>query len=164
MKPILVLTLVVLGLLPACTTVEPPEVTARNAAIAAEPRGDYFIGRRYFVDTTRFWGWVRQPGQSWETARLVIMNESRCRTPDRLPEEPTDGGLAHGFDQNREYRLEGRYTGRGVYDPNTNLFLPEFELHSIRLINETPGFLFRPTERYLPAAVSIYPKKGIPQM
>ena len=164
MKPIPVLALAVLGLLASCTTTTPPEVAAREAAIAQEPPGDYYIGRRYFVDTTRFWGWLRRPRESWESARLVVMNESRCRTPDRVSEEPADGGPAHGFDQNREYRIEGRYTGRPVYDPNSNLFLPEFELRSIRLTNPNPGFLFRPNEKYQDMAVSVYPKRGVPQM
>ena len=153
-----------LALLPGCATLPSPEVAARNAAIAQEPAGDYFIGRRYYVESTKFWGWLRQPRQSWETARLVMMNEARCRTPDRVAEEPADGSPAHGFDHNREYRITGRYTGRAIYDPNSNLFLPEFELRSITLVNAAPGFLFRPDERYMDMAVSIYPRTGVPQM
>ena len=36
--------------------------------IAAEPSGDYFIGRRYFKPDFKFWGYVRRPGQPWSTA------------------------------------------------------------------------------------------------
>lgn len=146
--------------LPSCESVD-PQVAARNTLIAAEPRGDYFIGRRYHVDTTRFWGYVREPGQPWSTARLVIMNESRKTTPDRLPEEGE--GMLHGYDNNHEYRIRGRYTGRGFYDPNSNLTLPEFLPVSFELLNPSPGFLFNPKERHQPGAVSIVPPGGIRQ-
>jgi len=146
---------------PACQT---PELRERNQAIAMEPDGDHFIGRRYFVEQTRFWGYVRKPRQSWDTARLVIMNERHKKTPDRLPEVPTDGGLAVGYDHNREYRLEGYFSGEAGYDPNTNMFLPEFVLTGYQLINPSPGWLFRPDERYNPKAVTIKPPGGIPQM
>ena len=78
-------------LLPALTQCNSLEkdiagINARNAEIAREPRGNYFVGRRYHVPATRFWGYLRQPGQTWRTAQLVIMDESSCRTPDRLPE------------------------------------------------------------------------------
>ena len=155
--PLLLLSFFLL-VLPSCESVD-PQVAARNALIAAEPRGDYFIGRRYHVDTTRFWGYLRQPGQPWSTARLVVMNEARCRTPDRLPEE--GDGMLHGFDNNQEYRIRGRYTGRGFYDPNSNLTLPEFMPVSFELTNPSPGFLFRPTERSQPGAISILPPGGI---
>jgi len=36
--------------------------------IAAEPAGDYFIGRRYYKPDYKFWGYVRRPGQPWSTA------------------------------------------------------------------------------------------------
>lgn len=151
-----------LPVLPSCTSI-PEAVTVRNSLIAAEPPGDYFIGRRYFVDTTRFWGYVRKPGQPWATAKLVVMNQSRVKVPDHLPEEPTDGGPAHGFDNNREYRITGGFTGRGIYDPNSNLTLPEFMLTGIELTNPSPGFLFSPRERYRADAISIYPPGGLKQ-
>ena len=40
-----------------------PTVSDRKAQIAAEPRGDFYYGRRYFVEKTRFWGYLREPGQ-----------------------------------------------------------------------------------------------------
>src|SRR6478672_6246372 len=92
------------------------QMAARRSAIAAEPRGDYFIGRRYFIDRTQFWGYVRRPGQSWEDSKLVMMNESQKHTPDRLPEMPTGDGPARGYDHNREYKLWGHYTGKKIYD------------------------------------------------
>ncbi len=30
--------------------------------IAAEPTGDYYIGRRYYKPDYKFWGYVRKPG------------------------------------------------------------------------------------------------------
>ena len=52
--------------------------------IAAEPLGDYFIGRRYFKGSVyKFWGYVRKPGQPWSTAQLVVFNEKEKLAPDR---------------------------------------------------------------------------------
>lgn len=124
-----------------------PAQEAQLARIRAEPPGDHFIGRRYFVEKTRFWGYVRRPGESWEKSRLVVINESLQRTPDRLPELP-EGEHGYGFDHNFEYKLRGRFTGGTIYDPNSNLFLPEFRLESYELISENPGWLFSPDEVY----------------
>ena len=43
------------------------EMTQR---IAAEPQGDYFIGRRYYKPDYKFWGYVRRPGQPWSKVGL----------------------------------------------------------------------------------------------
>jgi hypothetical protein len=77
-----------------------------------------------------------------------MINESQKRAPDRLPEMPTDGGNAHGYDHNHEYKMFGHFTGKKVYDPNSDLFLPEFMLTNWELISESPGWLFHPKERY----------------
>ncbi|MEM6911991.1 MAG: hypothetical protein AAF555_10470 [Verrucomicrobiota bacterium] len=148
--------------LSGCQTTS-PQVQARNAAIAVEPTGDWFIGRRYYVENTTFWGYLRQPRQTWEEAKLVIVNERRKRTPDRLPEIPDERGRAHGYDNNFEYRLWGRYTGQARYDPNTNLVLPEFELSRYELLNPSPGFLFQPEERYHLYQLTLTPSGGVPQ-
>ena len=51
MRRALFLLLALLPLLPSCqTTAGGPMVEARNQTILAEPRGDFWIGRRYFVD------------------------------------------------------------------------------------------------------------------
>lgn len=163
-KPLLLGLLAALAL-PACTTTSTstPEMAAREAAIAAEPAGAYFVGRRYFIDTTRFWGYLREPGKPWATAKLVVMNEARVKVPDRLPEVPADGGPAHGYDNNFEYRVTGHYTGRGVYDPNSNLTLPEFFLTGMQISTENPGYLFSPRQRYKPDSITIYPGTGVPE-
>ena len=131
------------ALLPAltqCNTLEKDiaGINARNAEIAREPRGNYFVGRRYHVPATRFWGYLRQPGQTWRTAQLVIMDESACRTPDRLPEY-------------------GKYTGKYGYEPNSNLRLPIFKPTRFEVANTTPGWLFKPSEKYDTGAVTLRP-------
>lgn len=124
------------------------QLEARRAAIAAEPPGDYYIGRRFHIDRTHFWGYVRRPRESWNTSKLVIMNEKMKATPDRLPESPEGGGNAFGFDHNHEYRLKGYYSGRRIYDPNSDLKLVEFVLQDWQPINSSPGWLFKPNEKF----------------
>jgi hypothetical protein len=126
------------------------ETRARAARIAAEPPGNYWIGRRYAMPYTHFWGYVRRPGKSWDSARLVIMDEKYKRQPDRLPETYNGSGRIFGFDHNYEYRLEGELNGETGYDPNSNLILPLFLLRNYTLINTEPGYLFVPGERFSP--------------
>ena len=141
--------------LPSCSTTgaadNGPAVQARNAAILAEPRGDWYIGRRYFTEKCRYWGYLRRPGELWDNAQLVVMDEMRgALTPDRVSEAPSDGSRAHGFDHNSEYRVWGSFTGRRCYDPNADLQLPVFAARKFELISERPGFLFSPKDRYDP--------------
>ena len=131
-----------------------PEV--RRAQIAAEPRGNFYYGRRYFVNKTRFWGYLREPGKSAQTAKLVIFNESKKKNPDRFP-ETGHGNQKYGFDQNYEYRIYGRYTSRTLYEPNSNQFLPEFELHRYELLDTSPGWLFSPSDVYSSTHVTLQP-------
>lgn len=124
-----------------------PLVQARNEIIRQEPPGDYFVGRRYWVKGSRTWGWVRQPRQPWDKARLVVTNEQYKKNPDRFPEYRSDGGPTNGFDHNYEYKLRGYFTADEVYDPTTNLILPEFVLQDYELTNKSPGWLFTPKDR-----------------
>lgn len=137
-----------------------PTPAQRAAEIAAEPRGDYWIGRRYHVDRLRFWGYLRRPGQSWDQARLVMMDESAARVPDRLPERNASG-RSNGFDNNYEYHITGNFTGRVGYDPLSNLGLPVFRPTRFQLANERPGWLFRPGERYNLYQITLEPAGGI---
>ena len=156
---LLLFTAVLPLLLPSCGTTSGagyddendngPEVQARNGAILAEPRGDWFIGRRYFTNKCRYWGYVRKPGELWTSARLVVMDESSTRTPDRLPEQPSTGN-ALGYDHNTEYRIWGHYSGRNAYDPNSDRELPVFVATRYEAVSANPGFLFSPRERYSP--------------
>lgn len=134
-----------------------PTAEARNAAIAGEPTGDFFYGRRYYVEKTRFWGYVRQPRQSWNRSKLVIFREDKKRNPDRLPESGSSD-QRYGFDNNFEYRLYGYYTGQEAYDPNSNQFLAEFMLTNYELLDRNPGWLFRPDDRYVRNRITMVPR------
>ncbi len=146
LRSLLLFSLVILT---ACGSSQMQEqINARNASIAAETPGDYYIGRRFRIDRTHFWGYLRKPRQPWAQAKLVVLNERSGRQPDRLPEEPKEGEPGFGFDHNYEYRIWGGYTGRKVYDPNSDLILPEFQITRYELINSKPGWLFKPNERF----------------
>lgn len=134
-----------------------PTVEERNAKIAAEPTGDFFYGRRYHVEKTRFWGYLRQPRQPWSRAKLVIMREDRTHSPDRLSEDGPPG-RRYAFDNNSEYLIRGNYTGRDAYDPNSNQFLPEFMLSGYEVIDRQPGWLFRPDDRYDRFRITMFPR------
>lgn len=134
-----------------------PSEEQRAAAIASEATGNFFYGRRYFVEKTRFWGYLREPRQSWSQARLVMMNESKKRVPDRLSEDGPPGHR-YGFDANHEYRIFGHFTGRQAYDPNSNQALPEFMLTGYQLVDREPGWLFSPKDRYSRHRITLLPR------
>ncbi|MFU8892492.1 MAG: hypothetical protein ACNA8L_02585 [Luteolibacter sp.] len=134
-----------------------PSMEERQATIASESTGDFFYGRRYHVEKTRFWGYVRKPRQPWSRAQLVMMREDRKTQPDRLPEDGPPG-QRFGFDHNYEYRLRGHFTGREAYDPNSNQFLPEFMLTGYEVVDRNPGWLFTPQDRYDPRRITLTPR------
>jgi hypothetical protein len=138
MRSILLL-FVSLLLLGGCQTV-PREVEAARLAraqrIAAEPPGDYFIGRRYFKKEFHFWGYVRRPGQPWNTAQLVVLNENRKLAPDREQ-------MKVGRDNNYEYKMRGYFSGDKVYELVSNRFLPEFVLQGYELLSTNPPPIFK---------------------
>lgn len=131
-------------------------IAAREAEIAAEPRGDYFVGRRYYIPNTRFWGYLRKPGESWRNSQMVMMDESAVRTPDRGMEPPAPNAV-FGSDQNVEYIVRGVFTGKKAYDPSTNQVLPMFRATSYEVRNSNPGFLFKPSEEYSTDFVTLMP-------
>ena len=104
--------------------------------IAAEPAGDYFIGRRYYKPDYKFWGYVRRPGQPWSTAEMVMLNEKQKLAPDRER-------LEFGSDNNYEYKLYGYFSGDKVYEPASNGIYPEFVLKGYELISTNPPPIFR---------------------
>jgi hypothetical protein len=104
--------------------------------IAAEPAGDYFIGRRYFKPDFKFWGYVRRPGQPWSTAVLVMLNEKQKLAPDRAER-------TFGADNNYEYKLYGHFSGDRVYEPASNTIYPEFILKNYELISTNPTPIFK---------------------
>src|SRR4029450_1427515 len=96
---------------------------AAAQAIQSETPGDYYIGRRYYkIPQYKFWGYVRQPGQPWSTAKLVVFNEKQKLAPDREQ-------LNFGFDNNYEYKLHGYFSGEKVYEPASNGIYPHFVLN-----------------------------------
>ncbi len=122
-----------------CQTV--PDGTGRarlpqGPSIQAEAPGDYFIGRRYYKKEFHFWGYLRRPGQPWNTAQLVVFNEQEQLTPDRE-------ALAIGSDNNYEYKLRGHFTGDKVYELVSDHFLPEFVLQGYELISIHPAPIFK---------------------
>jgi len=130
--------LVVIAFLCGCETVPKgpdPRRVEMEAAIRAETPGDYFIGRRIYKNDYKMWGWVRQPGKQWSTARLVMLNEQSTLAPDRA-----QGKL--GIDNNFEYRLNGRFTGEMVYEPASNRFYPEFLLTGYEVRSQLPPQIF----------------------
>jgi hypothetical protein len=132
----LILTMLGFLLLGGCVTdLTPTDYAARAAmrdAIKSEPPGDYYIGRRYYKVDYKFWGFVRQPGQPWSTAKLVMMNEQTKLAPDR---EKGTLGSDHGY----EYKLYGHYSGQTVYEPASNSFYPEFVLTGYELRETNPA-------------------------
>jgi hypothetical protein len=145
--------LLVVFLLQGCQTIRPADDAAliaarlaRKEAILAEQPGDYYIGRRYHLEPTRYWGYLRSPKKGWATARLVIINESIKKLPGRLPLEIEEEKPTAVKDHNYEYRITGHYSGREAYDPSSNMILPEFVLEDYELIDSDPGWLFDPTE------------------
>ena len=138
---------ILLGLLSLCAVltgcdspyqsgVRAAQLAQRNA-ILSEPQGDYFIGRRYYNPTYKFWGYIRKPGQPWRTAQLVMLNEKQKLAPDR--EEN-----ALGSDNNCQYRIFGRFTGDTVYEPASNHLYPEFLLTGYELTDRNPPSIFAP--------------------
>src|SRR5437667_10047017 len=114
--------LLALTFLGGCETVPQGIQQAKIEAarrIAAEPPGDYFIGRRYYKPEFKFWGYVRRPGQPWGSAKLVMLNEKQKLAPDRQT-------LTFGRDNNYEYKIYGYFSGQTVYEPASNGFYPVF--------------------------------------
>lgn len=148
------LGLVLLLLGTGCQTTTDPEFLARQAAIAEsiarEAPGNYFIGRRFFKNDYKMWGWVRRPGQPWSTAQLVMLNEQRKLAPDRA------GGTL-GSDNNYEYRLQGHFSGDKVYEPASNRFYPEFVLADYEVLDRTPPLIFRERRSIDPAVRLLVP-------
>lgn len=132
-------------------------ISEREAAIAAEKPGDYYIGRRYYIPYTRLWGYLRRPGESWRTAKLVMMYEHTVHQPDRGPEPPLKNAV-FGTDDNVEYAITGSFTGQKAYEPSTNMVLPLFKATSYQVINRKPGFLFKPSEKRSDDYVTLDPR------
>ena len=139
-RPLLLLVLATFLPMTGCVT---PEMKQKKAArvvmedeIRQEERGNYYIGRRYYKRDYKFWGFVRKPGQQWNTAKLVMLNEQGKLAPDREL-----GKL--GSDNNYEYKLYGDFSGQTVYEPASNGFYPEFVLKAYELRTITPTTIYK---------------------
>lgn len=121
-----------------CATADPNAVPRATmlAEIAAEQPGDYYIGRRFYKVDYKFWGFIRKPGEGWDKARMVMLNENQKLAPDR------ELGKI-GSDNNYEYKLFGSFSGDTVYEPASNGFYPEFVLRGYELKTVNPANIFR---------------------
>jgi hypothetical protein len=125
--------------------------SAMNAAIAQEPKGAYYVGRRLYKVDYKVWGHIRRSGEPWSTAKLVMMNENVRLAPDRM-------GTQLGTDNGYEYKLTGEFSGDTVYEPASNGFYPEFVLRGAEVLSRTPAPIYRtpgatdPERRVLPTA------------
>jgi hypothetical protein len=124
--------------LAGCETIDTAAVgrAAASQSIRSEPPGNYFIGRRMYKVDYKVWGWVREPGKPWSTARLVMLNEQRKLAPDRA-----QGKL--GTDNDYEYRLAGYFSGDTVYEPASNGFYPEFILLGAEVRSTKPPNIYQ---------------------
>jgi hypothetical protein len=133
--PIRPLAFSLLLLFAGCAT--PPETAplmvspAIAQQIAAEPVGNFYIGRRLYSPPFAIWGYVRSPRQSWKTAKLVILNEKFQLAPDRARNQL-------GSDNGSEYRLYGYFSGDQIYDASSGRFCAEFVLKRAELISVNP--------------------------
>jgi hypothetical protein len=125
--------------LTGCETTSSDRQSARAAMVESiknEPPGDYFVGRRYFKDDYKMWGFIRKPGQPWSSAKLVMLNEQKKLAPDR---EMGRLGSDHGY----EYKMTGGFSGETVYEPASNGFYPEFVVSGFELRTVSPASIFR---------------------
>ena len=142
MRHLVRLTVVVIALLvvalAGCETVDTAAAgrAAASQATRSEPPGNYFVGRRMYKVDYKVWGWVREPGKPWRTARLVMLNEQRKLAPDRA-----HGKL--GSDNDYEYRLTGYFSGDTVYEPASNGFYPEFILLGAEVRSTKPSNIYQ---------------------
>jgi hypothetical protein len=139
MKPLLALLVVIGGLaLTGCETVDPdgPARAAMNEAIRMEPPGNYFVARRMYKQDYKVWGWVREPGKPWSTAKLVMLNEQKKLAPDREQNRI-------GKDNNFEYKFTGYFSGDTVYEPASDGFYPEFVLTGTEIKNTAPANIYK---------------------
>ena len=139
-RPLLLLALAAFLPMTGCVT---PEMKHKKAArqvmedeIRREEPGNYYVGRRYYKVDYKFWGFVRKPGQQWNTAKLVMLNEQGKLAPDREL-----GKL--GSDNNSEYKLYGDFSGQTVYEPASNGFYPEFTLKAYELRSVAPASIYK---------------------
>jgi hypothetical protein len=122
--------------------------------MALEKPGPTFIGRRYYKNDYKVWGYIRRPTEKWSQSQLVMLNENKTLAPDRALN-------AIGMDNGYEYQLWGKFSGEKVYEPASNRVYPEFVLERAEMRDDRPGPIFKdsksvrraldPEARYFPA-------------
>jgi hypothetical protein len=121
-----------------------------NEAIRQEPPGNYFVARRMYKRDYKVWGWVREPGKPWKTARLVMLNEQRQIAPDRAINKL-------GSDNGYEYRLTGHFSGDMVYEPASDGFYPEFVLTGAEVRSINPPSIYQQKRQNQPEVRILQP-------
>lgn len=126
-----------LAFLSGCETVDPDGASraAMNQAIAQEAPGNYYIARRMYKKDYKVWGFVREPGKPWKTAKLVMINEQKALVPDRARN-------SIGSDNGYEYILRGKFSGATVYEPASDRFYPEFVFESAEVRSTNPPNIY----------------------
>ena len=120
---------------------------AIRAAVAKEPAGDYFVGRRFYKVDYKMWGWVKKPGEPWKNSRLVMFNEQKKLAPDRERK-------SLGYDNDYEYRLSGYFSGQKVYEPASDSFYPEFVLTGATVTSTNAPLIF-PDKRWTDPSIRL---------
>jgi hypothetical protein len=138
--------------LTGCETVDSGAASraAMNEAIRAEQPGNYFVGRRMYKKDYKVWGWVREPGKPWKTAKLVMLNEQTKLAPDREQNKI-------GSDNNYEYRLTGYFSGDTVYEPASDGFYPEFVLTGYEVRSTNPANIYQTKRQSQPSVRILLP-------
>jgi len=121
-----------------------PDRAQLEQRVAAEAPGPYFVGRRYYKENYKFWGFVKRPGEPWVNAQLVMLNEQQTMAPDRAANRI-------GSDNEYEYRLVGDFTGELIYEPASNGFYPEFRLSNAEVLSTNPPSIFLNAQENDPA-------------
>ncbi len=121
-----------------------------NAAIRAEQPGNYYVARRMYKKDYKVWGWVREPGKPWKTARLVMLNEQRALAPDRAANKI-------GMDNDYEYTLTGSFSGEMVYEPASDGFYPEFIFQGAEVRNVSPPNIYKQKRQNKPEVRILQP-------
>ncbi len=123
---------------------------AMNAAIRAEQPGDYFVARRMYKKDYKVWGWIREPGRPWKSAKLVMLNEQRMLAPDRAANKL-------GMDNDYEYTLKGGFSGQMVYEPASDGFYPEFVLQGAEVRSVSPPNIYKQKRQNKPEVRILQP-------
>ena len=86
---------------------------------------------------------------------LNISYDKFIRTTDKDHERQVQKMFRKMYENGDIYK--GKYTGKYGYEPNSNLRLPIFKPTRFEVANTSPGWLFKPSEKYDTGAVTLRP-------